>query len=428
MLTAFFILLAAFRRLTPRTKELITRYLGALTLEANLKVTWGFYAIATRMDKVYEITLTAVVRQLLSRINIVIHLGLDSVNSMLTCMGFDGYLARLVFWMTLPLALGGAIIVGVAAKLVCKCRCSLRALRNGAAPLLVRMVFVLYPLIVNVAFEVFSCYSALDGGVRYLIADISVECETEEHDTVLALAWGAISVYAFGLLALNAMLLYCARTAIRTKRSTALSEAISFLYCEYKPFVYYWECCEMLRRLCLVGVFVLIKRGSILQLVVGTAFCAAWLLLQMQAAPYAALGVEALASGCSFGLLMLFLSCLIFKVGTLTEMPEVQEVMSNEQTSALDVPSLSLTILLFASAVFALVLSAALLVVQLALERARIAREASTSKARRLRKKDTGKEVEPPIIASNAWHVFLSHAWSTGRALPTPLPVHITHS
>jgi len=106
--------------------------------------------------------------------------------------------------------------------------------------------------------------------------------------------------------------------------------------------------------------------------------------------------VEALASGCSFGLLMLFLSCLIFKVGTLTEMPEVQEVMSNEQTSALDVPSLSLTILLFASAVFALVLSAALLVVQLALERARIAREASTSKARRLRKKDTGKEVEPP--------------------------------
>jgi hypothetical protein len=39
----------------------------------------------------------------------------------------------------------------------------------------------------------------------------------------------------------------------------------------------------MFRRLTLVGIFVLCDRGSLTQIVVGTAFCAAYLLLQVQA-------------------------------------------------------------------------------------------------------------------------------------------------
>ena len=42
----------------------------------------------------------------------------------------------------------------------------------------------------------------------------------------------------------------------------------------------------MARRLVLVGIFVLIDRGSIIQVVCGTTFCAVWLLLSMQAGPY----------------------------------------------------------------------------------------------------------------------------------------------
>jgi hypothetical protein len=38
----------------------------------------------------------------------------------------------------------------------------------------------------------------------------------------------------------------------------------------------------MLRRLCLVGVFVLINRGSFMQLMIGTTFSAVFLLLKMQ--------------------------------------------------------------------------------------------------------------------------------------------------
>lgn len=42
----------------------------------------------------------------------------------------------------------------------------------------------------------------------------------------------------------------------------------------------------MIRRLVLVGLFVLVARGSISQLVIGTTFCAAYMALQMHAWPY----------------------------------------------------------------------------------------------------------------------------------------------
>jgi len=171
----------------------------------------------------------------------------------------------------------------------------------------------------------------------------------------------------------------------------------------------------MLRRLCLVGIFVLIKRGSLVQLIIGGASCAIFMLVQTQAAPYRDLGDEYLASCCSFTLLIFFLCCLIMKLGTLTEVSNVQEVLSREQARDFDVPSLSLSVTLFAGAVGALAASFCVLSVQLTLERARISRDARMSKARRLRGKESGAELEAPLIDDDAFHCFLSHVWETGQ-------------
>jgi hypothetical protein len=46
----------------------------------------------------------------------------------------------------------------------------------------------------------------------------------------------------------------------------------------------------MARRLVLVGVMVLVSRGSVTQLVIATVLCAVYLLLQQQASPFADLG------------------------------------------------------------------------------------------------------------------------------------------
>jgi hypothetical protein len=41
----------------------------------------------------------------------------------------------------------------------------------------------------------------------------------------------------------------------------------------------------MARRLALVGVFVMIEQGSMIQLILGTTFSAAYMLIQMQTGP-----------------------------------------------------------------------------------------------------------------------------------------------
>jgi hypothetical protein len=119
---------------------------------------------------------------------------------------------------------------------------------------------------------------------------------------------------------------------------------------------------EMARRLFLIGVMVLILRGSVTQLVIATVMCAVYLLLQTEASPFEDIGGATLrldlptpvsevltclcqeavgssrfladnflASSCSFALVCFFVCCIMFKLATLTELRELQERMNFEQ-------------------------------------------------------------------------------------------------
>jgi len=227
-------------------------------------------------------------------------------------------------------------------------------------------------------------------------------------------------VYAFGLLALTAVLLFWARTAILTYKHTPLSRAIHFLYREFEPCAFWWELCEMVRRLTLVGIFVVIEQGSLMQLMIGTAFSACYMLLQMQAGPYAETSSDYLANGCSFALLVFFLCCISFKMGTLTELQAVQKVMSAEQMRSFRISTLALSVGLVVSVVSVLFISFLILVVQLRNETLRIRRDARSAKARRLRDKASGAEITVPPTGHEDgelkyFHVFLSHVWGTGQ-------------
>jgi hypothetical protein len=226
----------------------------------------------------------------------------------------------------------------------------------------------------------------------------------------------------------------------------------------------------MTRRLTLVGVFVMIEQGSMMQLIIGTAFSACYMLLQMQVDPYAETSSDFLANGCSFALLVFFLCCIAFKVqpsahlamypiaintagaslcasasasaacgfansftwgserihvppvcalqvGTLTELNAVRAVMTKEQKRDFRNSTLALSVGLFASVAFALVASFAILLVQLRHERKRIESEARSAKARRLRYKADKNEVTVPSIMQGVpkhFHTFLSHVWGYG--------------
>jgi hypothetical protein len=121
------------------------------------QIVWGFYAIVTKVDDVYEVTLTAEVRQFISYIRVVFTLGLDNSTAFLTCLGLDGFLVRLIFWMLVPPTLIAMSIVGTFVRLLCEHRFSYAALLERSLPLVLAALFVMYPLVSNAAFEAFSC-------------------------------------------------------------------------------------------------------------------------------------------------------------------------------------------------------------------------------------------------------------------------------
>jgi hypothetical protein len=206
----------------------------------------------------------------------------------------------------IPLIFIGMVVLGSFLYLLRLRSYSRTALLWTVLPLTVRVLFLLYPLLANVAFSAFSCYDPLDNdGPSYLIADVEIVCGSTEHATAKASAGVALGIYVFGVFLLKALLLRCVYTAILNQTPTHLSNAIAFLHGEYEPWASWWELCtsvaaskdrfmrgqqlrstyhfvstlclvvlccagEMIRRIVLVGVFVLIQRGSLSQLLFGT--------------------------------------------------------------------------------------------------------------------------------------------------------------
>jgi hypothetical protein len=303
-----------------------------------------------------------------------------------------------------------------------------RSLLEHALPMILRMLFIVHPLVTTKSFEAFPCYTfdadnvseggGEDGGdsVRYLKADVSIECgHTDAHHEVKNLAVGAIILYPIGLLVLNAALLYHARKAIVMKRPSVLSQAIGFLHREYEIDFFWWELVEMLHRFLLVGLMVVVRNGTMLQLVIGTLISAVFTVMQVQAAPYIEITNDYLASVTAFSLLVVFLCSSYYKYGAHFELPDVADRLSEEQkaTYIIDDNVLSAVVLI---AIFgSLVASSIITFVQLLARRARLRREARASKARRLRCVDNDKEASAPAIHEGCFHLFLSHVWGTGQ-------------
>ena len=89
------------------------------------------------------------------------------------------------------------------------------------------------------AFEAFRCHD-FGGEDRWLQADVKVECESPEHETIKGWAWIAIVVYPIGWTATTALLLFVERKRIMgLQQPSALSRALAFVYDEYEP-TFFW--------------------------------------------------------------------------------------------------------------------------------------------------------------------------------------------
>ena len=184
--------------------------------------------IATQVGKVYEVQLPAQVTTILSRFAVTVSFGFNGLNSILECLDLRGYVASLAVYSAMPLLLAGLILLVTLCRMTWTTTCTMAKLVELAAPPMLKLAFLAYPLVTQHAFEAFSCFEFTNGA--WLKADVLIECYTPDHDEAKALAWAAIIVYPIGLLMLNGGLLFAARRAIRCNDPTTLSCATAFLH------------------------------------------------------------------------------------------------------------------------------------------------------------------------------------------------------
>ena len=160
----------------------------------------------------------------------------------------------------------------------------------------------------------------------------------------------------------------------------------------------------MARRFVLVGLLQVVASGTLLQLLLGTLTCFVYLVLQLQIVPYkdATNGYVALAS--SAALVLFFITCLVYTMALLVDVPEVHERMSREEQRRYQPHTLLVSAILIVTLLGTLVLAVGVVGAQVRAERRQQAAR------RRLRLKRTGDLVHATAIAGESYHLFLSHA------------------
>jgi len=459
-LGGFLLVVALAARHTPvQMKRRLHNFNATFTPKNKLKLIAGCYQISTKISSVYEVSLPPDVNAFLERFSGFLTLGIQGVaTSSLDCFGLSGYFPQLLFWLILPVVLVMLVVGGVAAQSALKRRQrpTLAAVAStgpkddeshGGAihiadinedqreasffektlPAVLTLLFFLYPVVTKNAFDGFPCY-VFENQRGWLMADVSIECATSvyhtegyffdplpgtpRHGTVKLVAWIGVIAYPIGIFLFCAVLLFRASTAILAGKETPLTRAIGFLYREYDPECFWWELMEMLRKFLLVGLFVTVMPGTIMQISLGTIVCAVYLMVQLQASPYKNRSDDYLAVASSFSLLMVFFCSIIYKYASLTASEDLQAKMSLEQNEDYIVDNTALTAVLFSSVFGSLVFSGILVVVQIILE------IKNNAKLRRIKYVSNGKWVELPAAGHGdpqAFHLFLSHAWPAAQ-------------
>ena len=202
----------------------------------------------------YQVKLPEEAERIFNFFQISISFGFSEVGVPLQCAGFHGYLAKLVFWMVVPLVLLLAVpLVHISVALWRSRHATMgddphvyvafdgKELTAKSLPTCLKLIFLCYPAVSTVAFSAFDCVDfGADG--KYLRADFQIPCnDGDEYQRVKAVAVLAISIFSIGVPVGYAVLLFGSRHAIRRERPTPITQALGFLHQDYHKHFYAWE-------------------------------------------------------------------------------------------------------------------------------------------------------------------------------------------
>ena len=229
--------------------------------------------------------------------------------------------------------------------------------------------------------------------------DASVECGSDDHGPITALAIGFIVLWPAGSLVLFTSLLAACYKPLQAKTPNALTRATAFLHREYEKTWYWWEAVELARKLVLTGFVLLIpEERAFVRLVVATLICSCYAVVLAVVRPYKRVEDNVLAVATSLVLLLLFLG-----TNWSTIFLGIQERSGIDDANAV-LGFRSLNVIVDSMIILVGVVLAFFLVGAIVAAR-------RVAKVPTIRLVSTKQPPELSIVMGLTWHLFNSHIW-----------------
>lgn len=186
-------------------------------------------------------------------------------------------------------------------------------------------------------------------------------------------------------------LLLESRRAIQSQRPTALSNALTFLYAEYRPGLFFWELVLSFEKILLTGILALVQPGSLTQLFTALIFALCFQVLQLWVAPHVDLSNTFLASVSSSCLVLLYIATLAVQTTSEDATAQASEVF------------------------IGLLLVGAALLLLICITWQFVTRNVAALRQPVVHWSSDGSIAMPRELQSGSYHLFVSHVWRTGQ-------------
>ena len=314
-------------------------------LRSKAKILTSFYQIVSKLPTILAVKFPNIYRSFMAVISSFFNLEtfqLISIGCVLPSSMYGFYGSFLMTTLT-PILLSIALLVATLIQRVKLTPGAAAELTSSRFSMFLGLAYLVFASTSTTSFTTFLCKQYGDDPTWYLIADKSVNCNSETHFFFKLISGLMILIYPIGISLLYAFQLFKHKVAImdcQGRESNPEIVHISFLWQDYKPEYWWFELFENFRRLCLTGILVWFPPGSTGQYIASIVLAYVCLRVYVKSCPHARADDNGLAEVAQhsifftllaalmirmkgylpdakdhkFGLLLIFVNCIVFLI------------------------------------------------------------------------------------------------------------------
>ncbi|GMH72540.1 hypothetical protein TrST_g9858 [Triparma strigata] len=298
------------------------------SLKTKLKILTSFYQIASGLPRTLALTFPSLYQNFCKVVGIIFNIDAVQIISF-NCVVPTNFYTTLLMTTLSPLILAALVATLTFFQLRKMDNDEKRQeVLSSRFSIGLCVAYIIFSSTSTVAFETFQCakygtYEGFDDTTYYLIADRSINCESEEHKKYEMFAWCMIFVYPIGITVVYAYQLFVYRALIANERRTKDVEDrdeedrikhIIFLWKSYTPQCWWFELFENFRRLSLTGMLVFFEAGSAGQLVTALIITIVSLKVFLVFQPYRKLDENVIAELSQWSIFFTLLAAIMIKL------------------------------------------------------------------------------------------------------------------